>query len=65
MEKIDPWASSNVKDYDKLARNFGINYINEKHRKILNHYYFKRNIVFGHKGIDVILKAIKEKSLLQ
>jgi len=61
MEKIDPWSSKGIKDYNKLMKGFGIERISDKHKKILNHHYFRRNIVFGHKDIGKILDAIKEK----
>ena len=60
--KIDPWSSLEVKDYSKLASEFGIDSLKEVYKKIpLKHNYFERGIVFGHKGFETIVEAIKNK----
>lgn len=60
--KIDPWASLEVKNYDKVMKEFGIDRIGELYTKLpLRHHYFSRGIIFGHKDFDRIVKAIKEK----
>jgi len=62
MEKLDPWASLDIKDYDKLMKEFGI----ESFKPLLNkfpkqNFYFTRGIIFGHKDFQRILDAIKNK----
>lgn len=61
-KKIDPWGQVNVKDYDKLCRDFGI----EKFSKIIPELpeppiYMRRGVVFGHKDFGKVLNAIKKK----
>ena len=60
--KLDPWKSFEIKDYNKIISEFGI----EKIDDIINvltekNYYFTRKIVFGHKSFQTILEAIKSK----
>ncbi len=59
--RIDPWTVKGSVDYDKAAKNFGINNINEelkerikKHTKDL-HYLLSRNIYFGHRDLNWLL----------
>ncbi len=60
--KIDPWESVNIKDYNKLMKEFGINPIDNLYKKLpIQYYYFSRGIIFGHKGFDKIIGAVKEK----
>ena len=55
---IDPWGSSQIKDYDKLMKEFGI----EKFKSVPKpHHYFSRNIIYGHKDIQRIGNAINNK----
>jgi len=62
MAKIDPWASVEVKDYDKLMKVFGISPVSDLYKKLpLKHHYFSRGIVFGHKDFGQIVEAVKKK----
>jgi len=59
---IDPWGQVNVKDYNKLSKDFGI----QNFSKMLSDMpeapvYMRRGGVFGHKDFGQILKSIKEK----
>ncbi len=57
---IDPWSSQNY-EYEKLFENFGISRFE---REMWNDFpsppfFFRRGIVFGHRGFDVIRNSIK------
>jgi len=61
-EKIDPWGITNIKDYSKLCKEFGI----EEFSKILHEIpepslYMRRGVVFGHKDFQRINNSIKNK----
>ncbi len=59
---IDPWSSVQVKDYDAVMKNFGIENIKNLGKKLpFKHHYFTRGIVFGHKDFGGILDALKNK----
>jgi tryptophanyl-tRNA synthetase len=61
-ERIDPWKSIGVKNYEQLMKNFGIEPFEPILKKLKNpHLLMKRGIIFGHRGFDLILKAIKKK----
>ncbi len=59
--QLDPWSSSNIQmeDYDRLIREFGIDKIDEKIRqKLSQNRFIRRKIMFGHRSISDIFKAI-------
>ncbi len=61
--KIDPWSSEKIENYDELIEKFGISEIDEVLDKINKpHRYFKRNIVFGHRDFNKVIKAAKENN---
>ncbi|MBD3342412.1 MAG: tryptophan--tRNA ligase [Candidatus Lokiarchaeota archaeon] len=60
--KIDPWSSSNIleEDYLRLIDEFGIKKISEGIRqKLINHRFIRRKIIFGHRALSKIIKAIE------
>jgi tryptophanyl-tRNA synthetase len=60
--KIDPWASLEVKDYDSVMKEFGVDPIGSLYKKLpLKHHYFSRGIIFGHKDFQKIVEAVLEK----
>jgi tryptophanyl-tRNA synthetase len=62
--KIDPWGSTKLEeeDYSKLIKEFGIEEFGETLRqKMQEHRFIRRKIIFGHIGLDLILKAIEGK----
>jgi tryptophanyl-tRNA synthetase len=62
MQQIDPWSSSDIKDYEKVMAHSGIEPIGSLYNKLpLKHYYFSRGIVFGHKDLNIIIDAILKK----
>ncbi len=59
MEKLNPWGSETIKDYEKAFKEFGVSKITDNLK--LNHHLFKRNIIIAHRDFDKIIKHIKEK----
>jgi len=61
--KIDPWSSTTYQDYARLRDEFGIQEFSEVLWKDLPHpqRLLRRGVVFGHRGFDMILDAIKKK----
>ncbi len=59
---IDPWGSEKY-EYEKLFENFGIERFTENIWKDLPNppFFFRRKIVFGHRGFERIKQAIKKK----
>jgi len=62
--KIDPWSSSNIleEDYLRLIKEFGIEEVDEVIRQSLSkNKFIRRKIIFGHRSLQDILKAIDKK----
>ncbi|MFO7677546.1 MAG: tryptophan--tRNA ligase [Thermoplasmatota archaeon] len=61
--KIDPWSSTTYQDYTRLRDEFGIQEFTEKHWNTLPNppKLFRRGIIFGHRGFDLIYDAITHK----
>ena len=60
--KIDPWTSIEIKDYNKIMNEFGIEPIKNLYKKLpIQHHYLRRGIIFGHKDFDKIVDAVNEK----
>src|SRR3989344_4686360 len=60
--QIDPWKSFEIKDYDKAIKEFGIEKIDTVLNKLpKKHHYFTRKIIFGHKDLQKVLDAKKNK----
>lgn len=58
--RIDPWASTQYKDYAKLKEEFGIE---DFSFSLPNpHKLFRRGVVFGHRGFGSVYKAIKNRN---
>lgn len=57
---LNPWGISGIEDYEKLIQVFGIEPITPDIIGRLPNpgKYFRRGIIFGHRGFDVILNAI-------
>ncbi len=63
--KIDPWSSSNIDDDDieKLVKEFGIERMDENIRqKVLQNRFIRRKIIFGHRSLNDVFKAIESKN---
>jgi len=59
---IDPWGSQKY-EYEKLFENFGIEKFSDELWKDFPNppFFFRRNIVFGHRDFERIKEAIKKK----
>ncbi|MHA1606726.1 MAG: tryptophan--tRNA ligase [Candidatus Freyarchaeota archaeon] len=59
---LDPWGAGGVEDYDRLVREFGIEPVTAELVKRIPRAgkYFRRGIIFGHRGFNVVLDAILE-----
>ncbi len=60
-EKIDPWSSSDIKDYEHVFKEFGLNKFTDY--DISDNYLFRRKIVIAHRDFDKIKEAINNKKL--
>jgi len=58
---IDPWASVEIKDYDKTIKEFGIKKFTESEKNKFNHPFFRRGIILAHRDFDKIMDCIKHK----
>ena len=71
MSKVNPWSVEGKVDYDKLIKEFGINYLKKEHLKFLEdlaskknmklHYFLKRELFFSHRDFDKIIEDVKNK----
>ncbi|MHA2398945.1 MAG: tryptophan--tRNA ligase [Promethearchaeota archaeon] len=60
--KIDPWGSSALQDedYTRLIKEFGITEITESLRqKMIQNRFIRRKIIFGHRELNLVFKAIE------
>jgi tryptophanyl-tRNA synthetase len=61
--KIDPWGGSALQDedYARLIMEFGIEEVTESLRqKMINNRFIRRKIIFGHRDLGLIYKAINK-----
>jgi len=59
---MDPWSSDNIDDddIDRIIKEFGIEVVSESVRqKFISNRFFRRKIIFGHRSLDDIIKAIE------
>lgn len=62
--KLDPWSSTALleDDYSRLIKEFGIEEIDELSRqKLINNRFIRRKIIFGHRSLEDIFKAMEKK----
>ena len=58
--RLDPWGASYIKDYSKLFDLFGIEPLDKSKFNVFEtNRYIRRNIDFGHRDLDRILRAVK------
>jgi len=58
---IDPWGETAIEDYSKLFEQFGVEPIDPLIDEFpIKHRLIRRKIIFGHRDLQKILKAIKE-----
>lgn len=61
--KIDPWGSSgfNEEDYLRLISEFGISELNDSIRSKMSEIsYMRRKIIFGHRDLELVIKALDQ-----
>jgi len=58
MAKVDPWEMTQVKDYAKLVRDFGIRGFEDFQRRFEYLRYVRRGIIFGQRDFNLIVDAI-------
>ncbi|MCX8204216.1 MAG: tryptophan--tRNA ligase [Candidatus Nezhaarchaeota archaeon] len=59
---LEPWGEVKVEDYEKVCKEFGIQPI----KPLIHQFsdppiFIRRGIVFGHRDLEVILRAIKDE----
>ncbi|MBN1217277.1 MAG: tryptophan--tRNA ligase [Candidatus Lokiarchaeota archaeon] len=62
--KIDPWSSTNIleEDYLRLIKEFGIEKITDiTLERFKKHKFIRRKVIFGHRDLNLIYKAIESK----
>ncbi len=60
-EKIDPWGSIQIKDYEETIEKFGIEEIGEVMDSLpKENSMFERKIIYGHRDFGKFLKAVNE-----
>ena len=60
---LDPWGTSAINDgdYDRLIKEFGITEVTEIIRqKMVHNRFIRRKIIFGHRDLKLVFKAIEE-----
>ncbi len=58
MNGIDPWGSSQIKDYEKLRRDFGIPEFNFD---LDDNIFARRHLIIGHRDFQTVLEAMNRK----
>lgn len=61
MEKMDPWGSEVIEDYQGLFEDFGIEPFNKFRKHFPDNRYIRRGIIFGHRDFERIFESIKDK----
>jgi tryptophanyl-tRNA synthetase len=57
LKEFNPWASSDIKDYEKLVKDFGISKLSaELNEKLSDNKYVRRGLIIGHRDLDLFLK---------
>ena len=60
---LDPWGASAIEeeDYARLIKEFGIEEITESLRqKMIKNRFIRRKIIFGHRDLNLVFKAIEK-----
>ena len=59
MQKIDPWGSNKIENYEHVFRKFGLAKFPDSVKKKLDHIFFERNIVIAHRDFEKVLKRVE------
>jgi len=60
-DRIDPWSSTQIDDYDRLIEQFGIEKFDPEGLPNPSR-LFRRGVIFGHRGFNYIKRAIDMES---
>jgi len=58
---IDPWGSAEIKDYEHMFKEFGLDSFPESLKKKLNHRLFERGIIVAHREFNKVMQRIEAK----
>jgi tryptophanyl-tRNA synthetase len=59
--QLDPWGTAQIDDYEKLFELFGIQPLNAVMKDIPHpHRHIRRGVMFGHRSLDLVLKAVSD-----
>jgi tryptophanyl-tRNA synthetase len=60
--KVNPFGTSDIKNYDKLLKEFGVSPFKPLVSSMPNPIYlYRRNIVYGHRDFDMIIDAMEKQ----
>jgi len=60
-ERLDPWGSGKIEDYENLFKEFGIESFEKFRNKLSENRYIRRRITFGHRDFAKIMNSIENK----
>ena len=61
---IDPFGSTVIEDYQYLLKEFGIQAFQPLLNKVSHpNMFMRRNVIFGHRGFDIVLDAIQKNQV--
>ena len=58
---IDPWSSIEIKDYEHVFKEFGVDRFPDNYKKKLKHRFFERNIIVAHREFGKVMQRIEAK----
>ncbi|MFH0861043.1 MAG: tryptophan--tRNA ligase [Candidatus Altiarchaeota archaeon] len=61
MVELNPWASADIEDYQKLLEEFGIESFEKFRAKFGGNRYIRRGIIFGHRDFGRIAEAMERR----
>jgi tryptophanyl-tRNA synthetase len=61
QNKIDPWSSIEITDYEHVFEKFGLDRFPDNYKKKLKHIFFERNIIVAHRDFDKVMARISSK----
>ncbi len=59
MSAINPWATSGIKDYERLIKEFGITPLPESYEELMDNKYYRRGLLVGHRDLDKFIAEAK------
>ena len=58
---VDPWGSTDIKDYSKNFKKFGLKSFTEEMKTNFDYFLFERDMIVAHRDFEKILERIKQK----